>query len=138
MNGKIFIDSNVLIYLFSSDEPEKRNHCNKLLLSLEKEYSLVWSTQVIQEFYNTFTQKFGRSPQEVKKHIQYFTSFELVINNLDTINSAIDIQITNKLSFWDSLIISAAQQANCSTLLTEDLNHSQKIDMLTIKSPFEL
>ncbi|MFH6984445.1 PIN domain-containing protein [Marinoscillum sp. 108] len=138
MKGKVFIDTNVLIYLFSTDEPEKRIHCNKLLSSLEKDHVMVWSTQVVQEFYNTLTRKLGVSPLKLKSYFSYFGSFELVVNNMTTINTAIDIQINNQLTFWDSLIVSAAHQANCSTLLSEDLTHSQKIDTLTIQNPFEL
>jgi len=82
--------------------------------------------------------KLGVSPLKLKSYFSYFGSFELVVNNMTTINTAIDIQINNQLTFWDSLIVSAAHQANCSTLLSEDLTHSQKIDTLTIQNPFEL
>ncbi|MEQ8581614.1 MAG: PIN domain-containing protein [Marinoscillum sp.] len=89
-----------------------------------------------QEFYNALNRKLGVPPQKIKNYFSYFGNFELVVNNMTTINTAIDIQTNNQLSFWDSLIISAAHQANCTILLSEDLTHGQKINTLTIKNPF--
>ncbi|WP_421890113.1 PIN domain-containing protein [Marinoscillum sp.] len=112
MKGKVFIDTSVLIYLFSTDEPEKRIHCNKLLSSLEKENVLVWSTQVAQEFYNALNRKLGVPPQKIKNYFSYFGSFELVVNNMTTINTAIDItnqQSTKLLGLPDHKCSSSGQ-----------------------------
>ena len=84
------------------------------------------------------TVKHDVPPQEVKNILQLFDDFELVINNKETINTAIDIQTLNKISFWDSLVISAASQAKCATILTEDLNSGQLIQGVYLQNPFKL
>lgn len=133
MTGKAFVDTNVLIYLFSKTEPNKRMVIAELL---HQTGQIVWSTQVIQKFYQVMTAKHGKEPQKVKSIIQQFGHFELIVINLETINQAIDIQFINNLSFWDSLIISAAYQANCTSLITEDLTHLQNISGVRIFNPF--
>lgn len=133
MTGKTFVDTNVLVYLFSKTEPNKRLVIADLL---QQTSQIVWSTQVIQEFYQLMTAKYGKEPQKVKSILQQFSHFELIVNNLETIHQAIDIQSLNKLSFWDSLIISAACQAKCTSLLTEDLTHQQTISGIRILNPF--
>ncbi len=136
ITGKVFIDTNILVYLLSDTEPDKRKNIQSLLGQIEGENPIVWSTQIIQEFYQVMTSKYGKEPQKIKAIIKQFTTFETVINGIDTINNAIDIQVLNNLSFWDSLVISAAVQSSCSTLLTEDLNHGQNIGGVMIHNPF--
>jgi predicted nucleic acid-binding protein len=138
MRGKVFIDTNFLIYLFSEDDQIKKVHCTQLIDSLRDKVVLVWSTQVMQEFYRVMTVKHHIPPQVVKDILQLFDDFELVINNKETINTAIDIQTLNKISFWDSLVISAASQAKCTTILTEDLNSGQLIQGVYLQNPFKL
>ncbi|MEQ9098888.1 PIN domain-containing protein [Imperialibacter sp.] len=138
MRGKVFIDTNFLIYLFSEDDQIKKVHCTQLIDSLRDKVVLVWSTQVMQEFYRVMTVKHHIPPQVVKDILQLFDDFELVINNKETINTAIDIQTVNKISFWDSLVISAASQAKCTTILTEDLNNGQLIQGVFLQDPFKL
>jgi len=137
MIGKFFLDTNVLVYMFSESEPDKRADCREFVNGLDIGNQVVWSTQVIQEFYFALTKKFRKDPIEVKSSISDLSSFQLVVNNFDTIERAIDIQILNKISFWDALIISAAKQANCNYLLSEDLSHGQLIAGIRVVSPFE-
>ncbi|MEP5613198.1 MAG: PIN domain-containing protein [Cyclobacteriaceae bacterium] len=138
MTGKFFVDTNVLIYLFSSKEPGKKLHCRKLINHLDAKNQLVWSTQVMQEFYSVMTKKHNEDSLEVKASFSLFRNFELVVNDQIMIEKAIEIQILNRLSFWDSLIISSALASKCDYLLTEDLHRDQTIQGLKIVSPFEL
>lgn len=135
MSGKTFLDTNILIYLFSKTEPDKKKVIIELLENLD---SVVWSTQVIQEFYQVMTTKYGQNPQMVKNIIKQLDHFELTINDKETILEAIEIQFNYKLSFWDSLVVSAAKKTNCKYLLTEDLTHSQEILGLEVVNPFKL
>lgn len=138
MKGKVFVDTNFLVYLFSDNEATKKAHCTSLLNSLRGKTGLVWSTQIMQEFYQVMTAKHRVPAHMVKNILRLFDDFELVINNKDTINTAIDIQTINKISFWDSLVVSAALQAKCSNLLTEDLNDGQSIQGIVFQNPFDL
>jgi len=138
MNDRVFLDTNFLVYIFSGDEIDKKSICTEMLIAIKEHSTLIWSTQVIQEFYNTVVLKHGQESVTVKKTINSLNEdFELVTNNLSIINSAIDIHQTNHISFWDSLIVSAAKAANCSIILSEDLNHGQKVEGITVQSPLK-
>jgi len=137
MKGKVFLDTNILIYLFSQTEIEKQLKCEQIIVELKKSNeTIVWSTQVIQEFSINLINKMGHGSDVVKKAIRHFSEFELVINDLSNIEEALDIMRVNLLSFWDSLIVSSASQASCKYLLSEDLTHRQKINEVEIINPF--
>ena len=130
--------TNVLVYLFSNSEPIKKNHCTRLIRKIKNDVVLVWSTQVVQELYQILTKKFNKEPQKVKSILGQFDEIELIVNNIDIINNAIDIQTLNKFSFWDCLILSAAQLSKCSTVLSEDMNHGQLVNGVIIQNPFNI
>ena len=136
MKGKIFVDTNILVYAQNNAEREKQLACRKVLEALVRTNQLVISTQVIQEFYNVATQKLGLDKLFVKNTIEMFGVYETVTITPPFIFQAIDIHILNQLSFWDSLILSAAKSANCSMVLTEDMNDGQVINGIKIQSPF--
>lgn len=138
MKDKIFLDTNVLVYLQNHLEPQKQLHCRNALNALESKAVFVLSTQVLQEFYVIMTRKMEANPVQVKSVIQHFRKFEVVLIDGDAITNAIDLSILNQLSFWDSLVITAAQKANCSRILTENLNDEQIIGGLQISNPFNL
>ncbi|MCC7507700.1 MAG: PIN domain-containing protein [Saprospiraceae bacterium] len=138
MKDKIFLDTNFLVYLQNSNEPEKQKHCRALIKHLASKSTIVLSTQVIQEFYVVMTRKMGADPVLVKGLLQLFRQFEIVTIDLESISQAIDFSIIHQLSFWDALIVSAAQKANCSTLFTEDLNSGQIMAGIKIINPFTI
>ena len=135
--GKYFLDTNFLIYCFSKDEAEKRNTAREILKrGMENTASFVISTQVVKEFTSVMIGKFKVDPVIVKKIIADFENFEIVQLNLSIIQKGIDIHLTSKLSFWDSLVVAAAKSAKCTFLLSEDMNHNQKIEGVSIYNPF--
>jgi predicted nucleic acid-binding protein len=127
------------IYLYSMDEFDlaKREKCRFLLKSAINEFQGVISTQVMQEFYVTATKKLGADPLLMKDILHSFEQFEIVIVNPAIIYDAIDCGIINRMSFWDSLIVVAAESAHCETLWTEDLNDGQIIRGVRIENPLK-
>lgn len=75
------------------------------------------STQVIQEFHVAATKKLGADPLLVKDIITSLERFETVVVTPAVIKEAIDCATINRLSFWDSLIIAAAESAKCDILM---------------------
>ena len=138
IKGKVFIDTNVLVYTQNDLEKEKQQICRSVLNQIIKKNNLVISTQIIQEYYNVSTLKLGLDKHFVKSTINHFDFHETILLKPNLILQAIDIQIVNQLSFWDSLVISAAKSANCTTILTEDLNDGQSIEGIKIQSPFSI
>jgi len=94
------------------------------------------STQVLQEFYITAVKKIGIEPFFAKELLHHFHRFETVIVTPHPIADAIDCSILNRISFWNALLIVAAESAGCWILFSEDLNDGQVIRGVQIKNPF--
>lgn len=134
---KVFVDTNVFIYLFDKDESAKRKRCGDLLKELEQDQEIVISTQVIKEICAILIKKFDYPIPELKVFLGYLQHFEVVETNPAVIGRALDLMLTESLSFWDAVICASAEAANCKTLITEDLNHGQEIAGVSICNPFK-
>jgi predicted nucleic acid-binding protein len=76
-------------------------------------------------------------PLNVKGYVHnYIENIEAVQNGSIIIERGIDISIISQISFWDALLIAAAESSNCVELITEDLNDGQIINGIKIKNPF--
>jgi predicted nucleic acid-binding protein len=132
---KYFIDTNILIYLFSKDEPDKREECKAFLKKVDNKGNLVISAQVLSEFAVVMLRKLNMPPNQLKNILEDLSAFEVVAISSEIVKKAVDIQVLNLLSFWDSQIVSAALSANCTDIVSEDLNHGQKIEGIEIVNP---
>ena len=131
---KTFIDTNILIYAFTSDEPEKQKTALEFLDNCQP----VISTQVLKEFSNVMLKK-GKIDSEVIKEIisEIVEITEVVIEDPALVFNSFDVQKIYGFSFYDSLIVATALNAQCQVLLSEDLQDSQIIDgCLRIVNPF--
>jgi predicted nucleic acid-binding protein len=135
--SKVFLDTNILVYSIDQSEAGKREKSRKLIKRLTGENSGVISTQVMQEFYVAATAKLGADPLLIKDILRSLERFETVVVSPVLIKEAIDCAIINRLSFWDALIVVAAESAHCETLWTEDLNHGQVIRGVRIENPLK-
>ena len=134
MSVNVFLDTNILVYAYSDTELQKQTVARKLV----SENTSFISTQVLQEFTNILSRKFKKTWPEITKAIQEVSqNNQVYTNNETTIRQAIKIAEDYKFSFYDSLIIAAALECNCSKLCSEDMNHGQLINQkLTITKPF--
>src|SRR2546428_1954383 len=120
---KSFLDTNVLVYLFDRDAPEKQTKARRLLEREAKEGRVFLSTQVLQEFYVSVTRKLGQ-PLDLETAYRAVRSLAaLPIIQVDPllILSAIRRSQSNQLSFWDALIVQAALDGGADHRYTEDL-----------------
>jgi len=138
MRDNIFIDTNILVYAHDLDAGDKHEEASKIIYQLWESKNGVLSTQVLQEFYVTLTKKMPRPLNKVatRKILKEYFSWQVVINDLQIIFQASEIEEDYKISFWDALIVSAAYSKNVATILTEDLNHGQYIEGIFIQNPF--
>lgn len=135
MNGKIFIDTNILVYCIDDSEGFKNLTAKSIVNELSNSKGVI-STQVLQEFYNIITKKMKCPKEKAKELLQSLSEcFEVHKNSVLDILRAVDISIKTQFSFWDSLIISAAISSGCGTLYSEDLNDGQDVDGVLIKNP---
>jgi len=131
---KTFIDTNILVYAFTADEPEKQEIALKFLNNCFP----VISTQVIKEFSNVLLKRTSIGLQTIRETInEIITITDIVNEEVALILAAFDIHKRYMLSFYDSLIIVSAINAKCRILLSEDMQDGQTIDgKLTIVNPF--
>jgi predicted nucleic acid-binding protein len=137
MAGKVFIDSNILVYAQDSGQLRKRARSRALIEELVHSGEGVISTQVLQEFYVASTRKLGVAPLAAKAVLKTFAAFETVQVSPELIQEAVDCSILNELSFWDALIVAAARAAGCVALYSEDLNTGQTILGVKVENPFK-
>lgn len=135
MTGKIFVDTNLWIYLHSKDPKQE------IIAKLVKQNfsKIVISVQVIGEIYHTLTRKGIKSATEARSILQNVTSSFPPISIMQaTAERALDICIKSKFSYWDSLIIASSLESGCVYLYSEDMSHGQIInETLTIVNPFK-
>jgi predicted nucleic acid-binding protein len=137
--AKIFIDTNIFVYTIDKFDKGKQKIARKILKEKFANETVVISTQVLQEFYNICTKKLNIKPLKAKDYIHsYIEGFEVVQNGPAIIERGIDISIISKISFWDALLIAAAESSNSTEIMTEDLNNGQIINGVKITNPFVL
>lgn len=133
--SKIFVDTNILVSSLYNANPGVKKKARLRLKELEGRNHGVISTQVLQEFYVVATRKLGIEALLAKQMIQRFENFEVVTVGPPMIYAAIDCSITTQISFWDALIVIAAEISKCEFLWTEDLNPGQMIREIRVMNP---
>jgi predicted nucleic acid-binding protein len=138
MSDRVFFDTNIFVYLFDRDAPDKQRISRNLLDEHGKESRIVLSMQVLQEFYVTVTRKLALplAPAEAEGATRGLSVFPVVQTDPQMIFRAIALSQEEQLSFWDALIIRAALEGDCSQLLSEDLQHGRRFESLTIENPY--
>ena len=136
MNKITFFDTNVLLYMFDKRDVGKRRQAANAFRQHFQAGTLVISTQVIQEFYFAVTRKLSLLPGRAKQLIGDLCDLRVVTIGTANILRAADMSQRFKLSFWDGLILAAAEEADASVLFTEDLNHGQTYAGIRVVNPF--
>jgi len=135
MRDKIFLDTNLLIYLYSESETDKRDTVCRIF---DSNYC-VTSIQALNEACNVWLKKYGWDGAQVCKHLDNIHALcdEILTVNRSTINIALSLKDRYGYSYYDCLILSSALEGNCNVIMTEDMNHGQIIsDYLKISNPF--
>ncbi len=133
MPAKVFFDTNVLIYALAQDDA--RSAPSELLLASGGTVSV----QVLNEFVSVARRKLKMPWAEVKEALEAVTVLcpDPVAITVDTHKTALNIAQKYRYEIYDALVIAAALEAGCESLLSEDLQADQKIEgKLTIRNPF--
>jgi predicted nucleic acid-binding protein len=133
-----FVDTNLLVYARDSTVPTKQRQAHRWLRHLWRARAGRLSFQVLQEYYVTVTAKLtpGLRPEDARDDVRALYAWEPLPTDDVVIEGAWRIQDRYGFSWWDSLIVSAAQLLNCDYLLTEDLRRDQSVEGVTIIDPF--
>jgi predicted nucleic acid-binding protein len=139
MSARAFLDTNIFIYSVDHRDPRKASIAHDLLRDCTVNNTGVISFQVVQEFFNVAMKRFP-SMFSREDAIGYLTTilrpFLAVHSSIGLCVEALTIQDRHRLSWYDSLIVAAASEANCSLIYTEDLQHGSKINGIRIQNPF--
>ena len=138
MIATVFVDSDVLIYRRDRADEKKNDKATEWLEFLWRTQFGRLSTQVLEEFYITATQRLDpKVPKETaRQDVRDLMSWKPVAWDAKLIADAWSAQDRYKTSWWDSLIVAAAQSAGCRILLTADLPDGQAFDSLEVVNPF--
>ena len=137
MRDKAFLDTNIIIYLYSEDDELKRNAACNIL----DNHDCVTSIQVMNESSNVWFSKSKWSEEKIKDHLD---NIEVVCEDVlpvhrETINSAIYLKGRYNFSYFDSVMLASALESECKIIFTEDMSDGQVINgTLKIVNPFEI
>lgn len=139
MSVESFIDTNVFIYQLEALDEHKSAVANSLIRESIATGKACISFQVIQECLNTVLRK-AEIPLDATQTRSYLETVLAplfrVPSTIELYHGALDIEARYRYGFYDSLIIAAALKAGCMRLYSEDLQHGQRIERLTIENPF--
>ncbi len=137
MNAKSFVDTNVLVYAHDLDQKEKHLIARRVLIELMSNRSGVLSPQVLQEFYVNITRKVAKplTKRAARAVVDDFSVW-CIDTTAAEVATAFRIEDESKISFWDALICASALKSGAKVILSEDLNHGQKIAGIRIENPF--
>jgi predicted nucleic acid-binding protein len=135
---KAFVDTNVLVCARDFSDPDKQRRAQAWMSKLWELKAGCTSVQVLNEFYVTVTRKLRPAMQvsDARADVADLGEWNPVTLSDELLNQAWAIEDRFGLSFWDSMVVSAAQSARCRLLLTEDLQDGLEIDGLTVIDPF--
>jgi predicted nucleic acid-binding protein len=139
MSDRFFLDTNIFVYSFDQSAVAKARKAVKLIRKALTTQKGIISYQVVQEFFNVALKRFSQ-PMTLTDAEQYLgTVFRplLGVHSSQALYAeALHLQAQCRLSWYDSLIVSAAVQAQCDFICTEDLQHGQRFGSLRVANPF--
>jgi len=134
-SAKYFLDTNLLIYAHTNLDVSKQQKMQNIISN----ENTVVSTQVFKETANVLSKKFKFAWGDILNVLQEIEhNNDVYTNTFSSILNACQIANRYSFSFYDSLILAASLESDCSVLYSEDLQHGQVIEqILTVKNPFE-
>ncbi len=139
MSGRFFLDTNIFVYSFDRSSSAKLRRSTQLIRQAVATGKGVVSYQVVQEFFNVALRRFA-SPMRVAEAEQYlgtvFRPLLAVHSSQALYTEGLRLQDKHRLSWYDSLIVAGAIEAQCSVLYSEDLQQGQRFGELRIENPF--
>lgn len=137
MPDKYFVDTNILLYAHDRSAGVKHERARGLVERLWTSREGVLSTQVLQELCINLRRKISRPlpAEEIRRIIQDYLSWEIVVNSPSSVLHALDIELRYQISFWDALVLQAAESSGAAVLYSEDLAAGQRYGAIQVVNP---
>ena len=138
MSARCFVDTNILMYAHDSSTGAKHERALALVEELWHSRAGVVSTQVLQELAVNLRRKAKRAldAKATRDVVADYLAWHVVVNNGDSILEALDLETRHRVSFWDALVLQAAQASGAETLYSEDLSDGQHYGSVRVVNPF--
>lgn len=137
-DDRSFVDTNILVYAHDRGAGTKYEIARALVETLWRQRKGVISIQVLQEFYVNIRRK-ARNPigqKDAKQLLADYMCWDVVSNDAGSVLLAVDLETRYKISFWDALMLQAADAAGAAVLYSEDLSHGQRYGNVRANNPF--
>ncbi|PYX89632.1 MAG: PIN domain nuclease [Acidobacteria bacterium] len=137
MANKYFVDTNILLYAHDLAAGQKHDRARQLIERLWISGEGVLSTQVLQELCGNLQRKVANPlpMEEIRELVRDYLSWEVVVNTPESVIQALEIEIRYKASFWDALILQAAESSGAAVLYSEDLARNQSYGPIQVVNP---
>jgi predicted nucleic acid-binding protein len=132
---KSFLDTNLIVYANDDRDPQKQVRAIEVITREMRNGTGVVSTQVMQEYVVVAGSKLHQDPDTIVQQLLLLESLEVVQITPALIRRGLELQFRYQISYWDASILAAAEHAQCSRLLTEDLNPGQLYATVRIENP---
>ncbi|MFP4285778.1 MAG: PIN domain-containing protein [Desulfovermiculus sp.] len=134
-----FLDTNILVYAYDQHVPQKMQIARQILKQGLLEKNVFLSAQVLGEFFVVVTKKIKEplAPAAALEIIEALSILPFIETDYPLIVKAITHHLQFKISYWDSLIVAAAERSGCNTLLTEDLKDREMYNGVKVLNPFK-
>ena len=136
---KVFFDTNILVYAYDRRDPDKQERAFNIIADGISNENGIVSAQVLGEFYNATTRRVSNPlPEEVAgQAIDLFATLPVIDIDLGLVQRAMGTCNRYRISYWDSLIIAAAEKAGCTQIFSEDFNTGQTYHDILVVNPFQ-
>jgi predicted nucleic acid-binding protein len=137
MSDKCFVDTNILIYAHDRTAGIKHQRARALLEELWESGRGVISTQVLQELCINLRRRSNHPLplEELRRIVREYSTWETIVNTPEAVLKTLEIEARYKISFWDALIVQAAEEGGVATLYSEDLSHGQRYFGIQVVNP---
>jgi len=134
---RVFVDTNVLVYLFDAEEPAKQQRAREVVSELMRSGALVLSSQVLSELYVTVTRKlaYPLEPASARRALAALAVYPVVAIDAALVQRAAARTAAGQISYWDALILEAAVEAGAATVYSEDLQAGRTYQGVTVQDP---
>lgn len=141
MSDRFFLDTNLLVYAYDVSAGSRHRQALAIIAQLSQSGTLVVSTQVLIELAACLRRKVSRPlpvPDIQRIILEVMDAWQIFVNQPESIVAALDLESRFQLSFWDALILQAAQSSSSNILYSEDFNHGQLYNGVRVVNPFKV
>jgi predicted nucleic acid-binding protein len=136
MKGLAFFDSNIFVCADDAFRPEKKAKAINLIAQYQRAGLAVVSLQVLQEYFAAATRKLGVAPELAQQKVELMSRMRVVRLDASDVVSSIELHRLHSISFWDALIVQAADKGGAEIVFTEDLQPGSTWRGVRVVNPF--